>query len=394
MKKKNVITLVVAVVAVCILGVIASFLFSWPVNTDSTSGNIAKSSRFSRKTTTESIDNMEELLQADEDYKNGIMLAYSVMQTRALQFGTLVDMSNQAAGNIPEFEEVLKEMNELAPVIANVNESLVQAGSNINAVVNGESCPDVTQNTINASLAYSTLQKQNELANRFIDITDKYVKQADASDELRFVRDQWVDYQQATAALEGDTKAARKLEKKGMLLPAEKAAATLNNFDVIYQVNMLESAYLAKYLDVKNSLVSAFPDELIGQYNDGLHKSFEDAMAGIKQSQVLSQYLRPEEVFDVFRFSMADELAKASGNTLGGSMRPGLDQGETNGISSARPFLNSCGPDMIQAGYQPRVFYQNLPILPESMNMILIRQNVNEVIVQTSAGMVERLRLP
>ena len=130
MKKKSIIILA-TVVAVCAIGLLASYLFSWPVNSDSTSGNIGKSSRFSRKTANVRIDNMEELLRADEDYKNSIVLAYSVMQARAIQFGNLVDMSNQVAGDIPEFKNVLDEMNEQAPIFTNVANALVEAGNNL-----------------------------------------------------------------------------------------------------------------------------------------------------------------------------------------------------------------------------------------------------------------------
>ena len=235
MKKKSILILA-TVVAVCALGLLASYLFIWPVNSDSTSGNIGKSSRFSRKTATERIDNMEELLRTDEDYKSSIVLAYSVMYTRAVQFGTLVDMSNQAAEGIPEFEDVLRDMNEMAPVFTNVANALVEAGNNLNTVLSGESCPDVTQSTINASLSYTTLQKQNGLANRFIETTDKYVKMTEAPEELMLVRDLWRDYQRETAALEGDTKAAKALEKKGTLLTSEQALKAVESFN---QVNQL-----------------------------------------------------------------------------------------------------------------------------------------------------------
>jgi hypothetical protein len=240
MSKKNIIILV-CVVAVCAIGLLASCLFSWPVNEDSTSGNIGKSSRFSRKTATERIDNMEELLRADEDYRNSILLAYSVMQARAIQFGNLVDMSNQAAGEIPEFESVLQEMNEAAPLFTNVANALVEAGNNLNTVMAGMPCPDVTQSTINASLSYTTLQKQNYLANRFIDTTDKYVKKAEATEELMLVRDLWLNYQQMTASLEGDKKAAKALDKKAALLTPDQALKAIKEFGIVNQAGIITS---------------------------------------------------------------------------------------------------------------------------------------------------------
>jgi hypothetical protein len=235
----------------------------WPVDKNSASGNISKSSRFSRKTASEGASNMEELIVSDPDYKNGIVTAYMVMQTRAQQFSALVDMSNEVAGDIPEYADVIDEMNKVYVTVNNVCASLVRAGENISATLNGEKRPDLAQNTINASLAYTTLQKQNKLANEFIKVTDEYVKSNEASDRLLFVRDQWVDYQLMTAALEGDEKSTEELEKKGNLLTAEKSVAALGSFNLAQQLSVLEGASISNTLNVDNSLVKAVPSEVI-----------------------------------------------------------------------------------------------------------------------------------
>ena len=66
------------------------------MDSESASGDIGKSSRFSRKTATESISNMEELIKNDEAYKDGVVASFVVMHTRVQQFGVLVNMSNEA----------------------------------------------------------------------------------------------------------------------------------------------------------------------------------------------------------------------------------------------------------------------------------------------------------
>lgn len=253
MKKKNTIILA-SLIALCAIGLLSSFLFSWPVSTESAHGNVGKVSRFSRKVVTEPIDNMEELLRTDEDYKSSIVLAYSVMYSRAVQFGTLVDMSNQAAGGIPEFEGILQEMNDNVPVIANVANALVDAGKDLNTVLSDMPCPEVSQSTMNAALSYTTLQKQNGLADRFIETTDKYVKLTEAPEELMLVRDLWVDYQQMTAALEGDKKAARALDKKGTLLTPEQALKASEIFSDAEVLNA-ENNGTSVYKDILNQLV-------------------------------------------------------------------------------------------------------------------------------------------
>ena len=253
MKKKNVIILG-SVIGICGLGLFSSLFVDWPVDFSGASGDVAKATRFSREQASEKLTNMEELIQNDSAFKNGVVMAQVVMQTRAAQFASLVDMSNEVAGKIPAFVEVLKDMNEAREMVVNVETSLIQAGNDLNAALDGQERPDLAQNTINASLAYTTLQKQNKLANRFIETTDKYLETAQGDDRLKFVRDQWVDYQTMTAALEGDKDAAEAMAKKGSLLTGEKAVAALGQFGAINQVTILASANLANSLHVNNQV--------------------------------------------------------------------------------------------------------------------------------------------
>ena len=191
MKKKSIIILC-SVVAICAIGLIASHYVDWPVDTNETDGDIAKAARFSREQVSEKLTNMEELLQTDSAFKDDIVTAQVVMQTRAVQFGTLLDMSNEVVGNIPAFAEVLKEMNANSEMVDNVVSSLAESAEKLDVALGGEECPDLAQSTINASLAYMTLQKQNNLATRFIDTTDKYLETAQGDDRLKFVRDPMV----------------------------------------------------------------------------------------------------------------------------------------------------------------------------------------------------------
>ena len=253
MKKKSIIILC-SVAAVWAIGLITSRFVDWPVNSNDTSGDIAKAARFSREQASEKLSNMEELLKTDSAYKDGIVAAQVVMQTRAAQFGTLVDLSNEVAGNIPAFAEVLKEMNANREVVNNVTNSLVESADNLNAALGGEECPDLAQATINASLAYTTLQKQNNMATRFIETTDKYLETAQGDDKLKLVRDQWLEYQQVTAALDGDKASAEDLAKKGNLLSGEKALAAVANFDIAERLVVLQSCELAQAMKLPNQI--------------------------------------------------------------------------------------------------------------------------------------------
>ena len=156
MKKKTVIILSSAV-AICALGLVSSHFIDWPVSHDDASGDIAKSTRFSREQASEKLTNMEELLQTDSAFKDGIVAAQVIMQTRAVQFDSLVDMSNEVAGKIPAFAEVLKDMNATREMVENVTNSLIESGQNLDAALGGEECADLEQTTINASLAYTNV---------------------------------------------------------------------------------------------------------------------------------------------------------------------------------------------------------------------------------------------
>ena len=255
MKKKSIIILC-SVVAICAIGLISSFFVDWPVDFHQAEGDIAKAARFSREQISDKLTNMEELLQTDSVFKDGIVAAQVVMQTRAIQFGTLVDMSNEVAGNIPAFAEVLKDMNANIEMVNNVTSSLAESAEKLNAALGGEECPDLAQSTINASLAYTTLQKQNNLATRFIETTDKYLETAQGDDKLKLVRDQWLEYQQMTAALDGDKASAEDLAKKGNLLSGEKALAAVANFDIAERLVVLQSCELAQAMKLPNQIVS------------------------------------------------------------------------------------------------------------------------------------------
>ena len=263
MKKKSIIILA-SVVVVCALGLLLSQVFNWPVDTRNASGNISKSSHFSRKTADAGISNMQELLQTDENYRNNIVAAYYIMQMRAQEFDVLVDLSNKAAGGIKEFEGVLKEMNEAKPMIDNVCASMATAGQNLNTALSGEPCEDLAESVTNSALAYTTLQKQNKLADKFINVADKYLAKNEGSDDLKFVRDQWLDYQQMTAALDGDEKAAANLASKGHQLNADQTLAVLSAYEDGVKNIIVQNGMVYNGLDIDSPVVSLIDLDVAG----------------------------------------------------------------------------------------------------------------------------------
>ena len=341
MKKKSIIILC-SVVALCAIGLITSHFVDWPVDLNEADGDIAKAARFSREQVSEKLTNMEELLQTDSAFKDDIVTAQVVMQTRAVQFGTLVDMSNEVAGNIPAFAEVLKEMNANREMVDNVASSLAESAEKLDAALSGEECPDLAQSTINASLAYTTLQKQNNLATRFIDTTDKYLETAQGDDRLKFVRDQWLEYQQMTAALDGDKALAEVLAKKGNLLSGEKALAAVENLDLNAKIVVLQNCMIAQRMNVPTQIGSAIrPKILESEISSGLLAQ-KEVLAGRgpkiephnAQKEVLAGRGRKIDPYNTLMVGSASKVMEAFNTALNNvANNPALNQSQNVGLS-------------------------------------------------------------
>ena len=281
-KKKTIIYVIIG--AVIVLGLVISQFVDWNVDNDNTSGDIAKSSRFSRKTADGNVGNMMELLQNDENYKNGVVTAYLVMKTRAEQFNALVDLSNEVAGSIKEFEPVLKDLQDAKPMVKNVCVALEAAAKDLDSALGGEATDELEQSTSNAALAYNTLQKQNSLATRFIDTTDKYLKSNAGNDRLKFIRDQWVDYQQMTAALTKDEALAQELGKRGYQLSEDKRAASLGAFDGNVQKIFMSGAALSNVYEVDCGLKAVMVNEVMGAVDKSVNMETQEKLAAVDKN--------------------------------------------------------------------------------------------------------------
>ena len=345
MKKKGIIILC-SVVAICAIGLVTSQFIDWPISFHEADGDIGKAARFSREQFSDKLTNMEELLQSDSAFRDDIVAAQVVMQTRAVQFGALVDMSNEAAGNIPAFAEVLKEMNANRELVDNVANSLAESAANLDTALGGEKCPDLAQSTINASLAYMTLQKQNNLATRFIDTTDKYLETAQGDDKLKLVRDQWLEYQQMTAALEGDKASAEALAKKGNLLSGEKALAAVANFDIAQRLVVLQSCELAQAMRLSNQIGRVIRPRDLGKEIGKLCNAQRDVLAGrgpkIESHNAKKDVLagRKKNPYNALMLRSASKVMEAFNSTRGNlANNTKLNQSQNIGLDQTIGFI-------------------------------------------------------
>ena len=394
MKKKSIIILC-SVAAICAIGLITSHFFDWPVDSSDASGDIAKAARFSREQASEKLTNMEELLQTDSAFKDGIVAAQVVMQTRAAQFGTLVDMSNEVAGNIPEFAEVLKEMNANREMVNNVTSSLAESAGNLNAALDGEECPDLAQSTINASLAYTSLQKQNKLATRFIEVTDKYLETAQGDDQLKFVRDQWLEYQQMTAALEGDKASAEALAKKGNLLSGDQALAAVGKYGLSQQLVILQSTDLALSMNTPTQLGSAIPQQTLGRICSVVRSAAEVTM----QQVAAEGALQNSQVEKIFNNALDEAMKNVSADAIANMQKMGLanvqkmanaqTMANAQKIANAQTIANAVvvigSASKVMEAYNTAIGNINRAPLNQSQS-IFLGQKINDVINQTAAA--------
>ena len=396
MKKKSIIILCL-VAAVCAIGLVISRFVDWSVNSNDTSGDIAKAARFSREQASEKLTNMEELLQTDSAFKDGIVAAQVVMQTRAAQFGTLVDLSNEVAGNIPAFAEVLKEMIASREMVNNVSTSLAESGEKLNAALGGEESPELAQSTINASLAYTTLQKQNKLATRFIETTDKYLETAKADDQLKFVRDQWLEYQQMTAALEGDKASAEALAKKGNLLSGEKALAAYRKCDLNAKMTVLQSCQLALSMNTPTQLGSAINPETLGHVITSIRSAAEVTMVNMTAEGALQS----NQVEKIFNNALDEAMKNTSADAIASMQKLGLDnvqkmastQKEVLGLNKGGgPVVFSSAVKMVGSNSKVMEAYSTVvgnvasSLSQSQVQNLNLGQSINNVISQTAAA--------
>jgi hypothetical protein len=257
------------------------------------------------------------------------------MQTRATQFGTLVDMSNEVASNIAAFAEILKDMNATREMVNNVVNSLVESSNNLDAALGGEKCPDLSQSAINASLAYTTLQKQNNLANRFIETTDKYLETAKGDDQLKFVRDQWLEYQQMTAALEGNKASAEALAKKGNLLSGEQALAAMSKANLSNQLNIIASANLAQSMNVDTKLASTISKETLENICSVIRSAAEATMQSMAAGNAI-QSTGQAETETLFRNTVSEAIKSvSSSNPIASQIAANLANASAQKMASA-----------------------------------------------------------
>jgi hypothetical protein len=193
----------------------------------------------------------------------------------------------------------------------------------------------LAQSTINASLAYTTLQKQNNLATRFIETTDKYLETVQGDDQQKFVRDQWLEYQQMTAALEGNKASAEALAKKGNLLSGEQALAAVGKYGLAEQLVILQSCELALSMNTPTQLGSAIPQQTLERICSVARHAAEVTVKSVNDGLAL----RNQEVEKIFSNALDEAMKNASTDVVASMQKIGL--GNAQKIANAQKIGNA-----------------------------------------------------
>ena len=200
----------------------------------------------------------------------------------------------------------------------------------------------MAQSTINASLAYTTLQKQNNLANRFIETTDKYLETVQGDDRLKFVRDQWLEYQQMTAALDGDKAFAETLAKKGNLLSGEKALAAVENLDLNAKIVVLQSCRIAQMIKLPSQIGSAIRPKALESEISSVLLAQKEILAGKQRkidsynalNNVLAGKQRKIDSYNALMIGSASRVMEAFNTSLSNvAKNHALNQSQNIGLS-------------------------------------------------------------
>ena len=111
---------------------------------------------------------------------------------------------------------------------------------------------------------------------------------------MKLVRDQWLEYQQMTAALEGDKASAEALAKKGNLLSGEKALAAVANFRIAERIIVLQSCEMAQRINVSTQLGNAVSPQVLESEISSALLAQKEILAG--KPRKIDSYNAPNNV--------------------------------------------------------------------------------------------------
>lgn len=229
--------------AACVGCYLVGAIVGWPVDEDSTKGDISKAGRYNKAVVTEDVKAVQEFLQSDPEYRDESLYAFMIMNSRVNEFIELAQLSVSVADGKEEYADVVEALKTALPVALNARKSFEMAAADLNTLLDGTTLvASYEQNSNNAMLAYMMLQNHNAACEQFVGITDYLAKSDDLN--LLFVRDAWVGYNLVSAMLADDEDDAYEWSRAGSRLTEEQTAQVMGELG-IEQQNYLQVAHLA-----------------------------------------------------------------------------------------------------------------------------------------------------
>ena len=158
------------------------------------------------------------------------------------------------------------------------------------------------------------------------------------------MRDQWLEYQQMTAALEGDKASAEALAKKGNLLSGEKALAAVANFDIAQRLVVLQSCELAQAMRLSNQIGRVIRPRDLENEISKLCNAQKDVLARRKinphnaQKEILAG--RKKNPYNALMLGSASKVMEAFNSTRGNvANNPKLNQSQNIGLNQTIGYI-------------------------------------------------------
>ena len=283
--------IIISVVLALAVGYVLGIFINFPnLKGDNLKGDIGKASKFSQKATSDEIRAVEEQLQNDSVYLKGVLATLSLADERIELFSNLISMTTSACERVEGLRPVLAQVQGMQGMAANAQTACNEAVAAVTKISKGEEA-NYEQAMNDISLAYAMVSRASKTAKNVVNTFDRTIGSihSELSNEIAFVRDEWVRFAASEAFLQSDEVA---LNYWGNVNPLLANDATLNmlNADAKQEfqlINAGESFFHGGYIQlllaqtdvqIKAFMVRRIGEEAFTMANTGYSASISKVM--------------------------------------------------------------------------------------------------------------------
>ena len=176
----------------------AGFFFQTVDTTeDSTKGDIAKVSKFSKNVVSPAMSAFQEKITSNPEELEKATFSLTVLTSRMTEFDELVNIATTVSEGNEELATSLRNLQSVRQLAANARTSGNQALEALNAIAEGKkSSVDYEQASQNLAIAYMMVDRQINVGKQYVCDVDAFLRGKDVEDykELALARDLWAGY--------------------------------------------------------------------------------------------------------------------------------------------------------------------------------------------------------